>query len=323
MLDALTLDQLRVLIVVAEEGSFSAAARKLRRVQSAISQTIGNLEAQLGLVLWDRSTKVPTLTEQGRVILSAAQRVSAEVAALRKLAGSLVSGLEPSVSLCLDALFPLPAAIELCREFAQAFPQVELRVDTQIMSAVSAKVLRGDASIGVVSPMGLVGTTGLKLSRRVLAPIRMLPVVAAEHPLAKVRGKLAVEILSAHVQIVLSERHPDESQGVPDQGVLSSRTWRVSDLHTKHELLRAGLGWGNLPEHLIGPDLRSRKLVRIHPASWGEDEHKLYLSAIHRPELVLGPAHEWVLQRLAALCQALDSQSPKQSPKQRPLRKHS
>ena len=317
MLDALTLDQLRVLISVADEGSFSAAARKLRRVQSAVSQTMRNLEDQLGLVLWDRSTKLPTLTEQGRVILSAARRVSAEVEGLRKLAASLVAGMEPSVSLCLDALFPLPAAIELCREFAQAFPQVELRVDTQTMSAVSGKVLRGEASIGVVSPMGLSGSIGHKLQRRVLAPIRMLPVVSPQHPLAKLRGPLSMEQLDPYVQIVLSERSEEESQGVPDQAVLSSKTWRVSDLHTKHEMLRAGLGFGNLPEHLIGPDLRSKTLVRIHPASWGEDEHKLYLSAIHVPELVLGPAHEWVLQRLAALCQALDKQSPKQSPKQK------
>ena len=76
MLEAVTLDQLRVLITVAEEGSFSAAARKLKRVQSAISQAMANLEGQLGLLLWDRSAKVPKLTEQGRAILAAAQRIS-------------------------------------------------------------------------------------------------------------------------------------------------------------------------------------------------------------------------------------------------------
>ena len=66
MLEAVTLDQLRVLITVAEEGSFSAAARKLKRVQSAISQAMANLEGQLGLLLWDRSAKVPKSTEIGR-----------------------------------------------------------------------------------------------------------------------------------------------------------------------------------------------------------------------------------------------------------------
>ncbi|HUH77072.1 MAG TPA: LysR family transcriptional regulator, partial [Devosia sp.] len=55
MLDRLTLDQLRVLVTIAELGSFSAAARKLQRVQSAISQTVRALESSLDVTLFDRS----------------------------------------------------------------------------------------------------------------------------------------------------------------------------------------------------------------------------------------------------------------------------
>ncbi len=306
MLDAITLDQLRILVLVAEEGSFSAAARKLRRVQSAVSQSMANLETQLQVTLWDRATKIPTLTAEGRALLCAARRVTAEVQALKQLAAQLVVGVEPAVSLCLDALFPLPAAIELCKEFAERYPHVELRVDTQTMSAVSAKVLSGDATIGVVSPMGVSGNLGMQLVRRVLAPIRMVPVCAKMHPLAAWVGPLPMSVLAQHVQIVLSERQFDAIDGVPDQAVLTARTWRVSDLHTKHELLRAGLGFGNLPEHLCGEDLRGGRLVRLWPEAWGEDEHKLYLSTIHRPELRLGPAHSWVIERLSALCLALE-----------------
>ena len=118
MLDTVTLDQLRTFVTVAETGSFSAAARRLQRVQSAVSQSMANLEQKLDLKLWDRSTRIPTLTPQGQALLLAAQRVSAEVSSLRQLASSLQSGLEPLVSLCIDALFPLPALIDLCRDFA-------------------------------------------------------------------------------------------------------------------------------------------------------------------------------------------------------------
>ena len=62
MIDSLTLDQLRVLIAVADEGSFSGAARRLGRVQSAISQAVQTLEATLELALFDRSAKKPVLT---------------------------------------------------------------------------------------------------------------------------------------------------------------------------------------------------------------------------------------------------------------------
>ena len=303
MLDAITLDQLRTFLTVAEEGSFSAAARKLSRVQSAVSQSMANLEHQLGLVLWDRSSKLPKLTDQGRALGIAAARVSSEMTSLRQLAAAMQAGLEPFVSLCIDSLFPLSALIDLCKGFAQTFPAVDLRVDTQTMSAVSTRVLSGSATLGVVSPMGL----SSKLERRVLSQIVMIPVAAPAHPLAQRRGRIPRRAFEPHVQVVLSERiesdDPDQlPEGVPDQGVLSGRTWRVSDLHTKHELLRSGLGWGNLPEHLVRPDLASGRLLRLQPDGWADDEHALYLSAIYRPDSMFGPAHTWVLQQLETLC---------------------
>ena len=68
MLDAVTLDQLRTFIAAAEQGSFSAAGRKLRRAQSVVSQTLANLEGQLGVTLFDRSARYPTLTEAAKVV---------------------------------------------------------------------------------------------------------------------------------------------------------------------------------------------------------------------------------------------------------------
>jgi DNA-binding transcriptional LysR family regulator len=290
-----TLAQLRVLLAVVEAGSFSAAARRLRRVQSAISQAMANLEEHLGVVLWDRSTKVPTLTDGGRAVVVAARRICDEVDALRRLAAGMSQGLEAQVSLCVDGVFPLSAVVDLCREFAEQFPTVALRVDTQTLAAVSSRVLSGAATLGVANPAGLLPG----LQRLALAPIRMVPVVAAAHPLASIEGVVDTARLGEHVQLVLSER---DDAATPDQAVLSPRTWRVADLHTKLALLRAGLGWGNVPEFMVAHDLEDRRLVRLRPAAWGADEHTLHLVAVHRPDAVLGPAHRWVLARLADLC---------------------
>lgn len=292
--DAFTLDQLRTLIAVIEEGSFSAAARKLHRVQSAISTAMANLENQLGIPLWDRTTKVARLTDQGQAILAASRKVCTEVDSLRKLAAGMVVGLEASVSLCVDILFPLEALVDLCEQFRDEFPSVDLRVDTQTMTGVSTRVIEGSATIGVALPMSV--TPGLE--RKVLTTIRMIPVVAPTHPLAAVRGPIPTTRLRDSIQLVLSEL---QGEGHPDQAVLSSRTWRVRDLHTKHALLRAGLGWGNLPEHLVREDLRARRLVKIRVEAWGEDEYKLYLSAIYRGDVTFGPAHRWLLAHLERL----------------------
>lgn len=295
MLETFTLDQLRALIAVIEEGSFSAAARKLHRVQSAVSTAMANLESQLGIPLWDRTTKVARLTDQGQAVLASARKICTEVDALRKLAAGMVLGLEASVSLCVDILFPLTALVDLCERFRAEFPSVDLRVDTQTMTGVSARVIDGSATIGVASPMGVAAG----LERKVLTAIHMVPVVAPQHPLAAVRGPVATAQLRDSIQLVLSELH---DEGHPDQAVLSSRSWRVRDLHTKHALLRAGLGWGNLPAHLVRDDLRAGRLVKIQVEAWGEDEHTLYLSAVYRGDVTFGPAHRWLLSQLEHLC---------------------
>ncbi len=324
MYDPVTLDQLRAFVAVVEEGSFSAAARKLKRVQSAISTSMANLESQLGVPIWDRATKVAKLTPHGQAVLGSARRVLGEVDGLRRLTAGMVTGLEPSVSLCLDALFPLDALLDLCKGFLREFPDIDLRIDTQVMSAVSARVLDGSATLGVATPAG--HAPGLE--RQALAPIRMVPVVSPRHPLAARRGPLPSQSFADAIQIVLSERTAD---GTADQGVLSPRTWRVADLHTKHMMLCAGLGWGNMPEHVVREDLRSAKLVAIRPAAWGEDEHRLSLSAIYKSDATFGPAHRWLLSELGVLCaraagaplaNGSEGKPPNERGKRRKLRPH-
>jgi DNA-binding transcriptional LysR family regulator len=107
-------------------------------------------------------------------------------------------------------------------------------------------------------------------------------------------------VLGAEVQIVLSER--DQGDGLPDQAVLSRRTWRVSDLVTKLAMIRADLGWGNLPQYLVADDLAKGTLVQVHPLAWSEDEHVLSLAAVVREGSPPGPAHAWLMDALEHEC---------------------
>jgi DNA-binding transcriptional LysR family regulator len=305
--DPVTLDQLRAFVTVVEEGSFSAAARKLKRVQSAISTAMANLESQLGVPLWDRTTKVAKLTEQGRAVLGSARRVLEEVDGLRQLTSGMLHGVETRVGLCVDALFPLEALLDLCAAFAKEFPSVDLRVDTEVLSAVSARVLDGTSTLGVVASRGILPG----LEHEPLASIEMLAVVSPDHPLSRYAGRVPARELARATQIVLSER---SNAGVPDQAVVSSRTWRVADLYTKHMMLRRGLGWGNLPDHIANADIEAKKLVRIWPAPFGDGESRLQFSAVHKASTVFGPAHRWLLAELAVRCRRTP---PPSSPERR------
>ncbi len=85
--------------------------------------------------------------------------------------------------------------------------------------------------------------------------------------------------------------------------MLSTRTWRTTDLHTKRALILGGAGWGNLPHHFIVDDLARKRLRVLNLAAWGEDEHTLVLSLIHQRDLRVGPAHRWLMSRLRTLCE--------------------
>src|SRR5947199_7901690 len=98
MLDRLTLDQMRVLVAIAESGSFSAAARRLGRVQSAISQSVQSLESALGISLFDRDGKTPKLTEAGRIILDGARHLVGGAETLRARAESIAADVEPHLT---------------------------------------------------------------------------------------------------------------------------------------------------------------------------------------------------------------------------------
>src|ERR1700751_6011270 len=98
MLEGLTLDQLRTFIAAVDEGSFSAAGRKLRRAQSVVSQTLANLGAQLGVKLFYRSAHYPRLTDEGRSLLMNVRSVADNVDELKARARAMREGLEPELS---------------------------------------------------------------------------------------------------------------------------------------------------------------------------------------------------------------------------------
>jgi|SRR5882724_2828017 len=101
MLDGVSLDQLRTFIAAADAGSFSAAGRRLKRAQSVVSQTLANLEGQLGVKLFDRSARFPVLTDQGRALLADARTVAGNMDLFKARAKSLACSLEPELSVAV------------------------------------------------------------------------------------------------------------------------------------------------------------------------------------------------------------------------------
>lgn len=291
--DAVTLDQLRVFLVVAEQGSFSAAARALHRAQSAVSYAIANLERILGVLLFDRDGRVPSLTEAGRSLLNETRAIHGQVEQLTARARSMARGVEPRLALAVDVMFPMSALVEAVGAFREAFPAVSLVLHVEALGGIAQLVLDGTCRIGVSAALPKFPTG---LTRRPLTQVAMLAVTGATHPLAKHKGPIPTKTMQRHVQLVLSDR-TRITEGV-DLGVHEGPTWRLADLGAKHEFLRAGFGWGGMPLHLVYDDLEAGRLVIIHPWEWGADPREIPLYSVHRADDLPGPAGQWLLEKL-------------------------
>ena len=298
-LDSLTLDQLRVFEAIAETGSFSAAARKLRRAQSAVSYAVGNLEAQLGVALFERAGQRPVLTEAGRSLLSDARTIALKVDGLRARARGLRQGLETELALVVDVMFPLAVLVAALDEFRQVFPTVGVRLYVEALGAVAQAVLDGTCRIGIMGPLPALPAA---LEAYGLAAVPLVPVVAPGHPLARHVGPISTATLREHVQLVMTDRSA-LTDGV-DVAVLSPNTWRLADLGAKQALLRAGLGWGNLPAHMAADDLAAGRLVLIQVAEWSEAALQIPMRFVHRADAPPGPAESWFRDRMQRCAEA-------------------
>jgi DNA-binding transcriptional LysR family regulator len=294
-MDTVTLDQISVFLSVVDEGSFPKAAKSLQRAQSAVTYAIRKLEAEIGVPLFDRSAYRSVLTPAGRALLTRARRIAEEAGAFREQARGLASGLEAELSIVLDALYPMPQIFDALRAFTEQFPTVPPRLYVASLGAAANLVTDGTCAIGLL-PSNIAELAALKLTPT--TTFHLCPVVSPSHPLASIQGIIEPHVLRQHVQLVLTDA--STLTAAKDWGVLSSRTWRLADLGAKKSMLLAGLGWGNMPAHMVEDEIKDGRLIVIQPAG-SDTVTALVLGAAYISEHSLGPAGQWMLKYLTSV----------------------
>ncbi|MCX7282909.1 MAG: LysR family transcriptional regulator [Novosphingobium sp.] len=282
-----TLDQLRLFLAVVDEGSFNAAARKLGRAISVVSYGIVTLESQLGVTLFDREgSRKPVLTPAGKAMLTHARAVADDVDSLLAGVRNFGQGLEAELGLAIDVMFPTPLLAATLREFQDLFPTVLLRLHVEALGAIAALVVDGQAQLGIGGPE-LVATPDLE--REAIGEVDLVPVAAPDHPLARM-ATIPPGEARKHRQLVLTDRSK-LTEG-RDFSVFAASTWRLGDLGARHALMREGIGWGNMPMHLIETDLASGRLKRLTIPEWPGMAYRFH--ALWRRDCPGGPAQNWL-----------------------------
>jgi len=221
-------------------------------------------------------------------MLEDARRMVGVLQRMRSRADGHHHGLEAEVALSVDATLPSPVLVRVLKAFEAQFPTVMLRLHIGSLGVIPDHVLSGQADLGVG---GMLGEVDVHLVR--IGFMSIVLAAAPTHPLAQLPKPLAVEDVREHTQLVVTDQS-ERTRG-RDFGVFAYRTWRLTDVRTKHLLMREGLGWGGLPRWLIADDLASGRLVELDLEVFREARSPLF--AMHRNDSSPKPAAAWLIDR--------------------------
>lgn len=283
------LESLRILVTVAETGSFSAAARKLGKAQSVVSTTISNLEIDLALTLFERSGRYPQLTRAGVRMVKEAEILLAQSERLQAVAGELASGIEPQLTLAIDDDSHLPWLGSLLGEFSTRFPMVELELLFPLMEDVTDLLLTGRAQLGICYKNEHPQREIVACS---LGEVAMPIVVSTEHPLALKQPLEEIDLQCSRQLLVTGRGEGSERQRFR----LSAQVWWVEGDLGVMELVKRGLGWASIPAFLIQQPLARQEVVVLE--SDLISSHALTLELQWHRARPLGQAARWLKETL-------------------------
>ncbi|MGD8170104.1 LysR family transcriptional regulator [Vibrio sp. TRT 21S02] len=250
------LEQLEAFVVTVETGSFSAAARQLGKVQSAISQHVINLEIDCGFELFDRQGRYPKLTHQGEHLLPFAQATLAQHQRFCNSVTMLEENGHHQISIAIDEGLPLNNLAKVVDSFCQHYPNVELEFLTASSSDVIEMVESKRVSTGLIfSELHL--PQGIDFES--IGSVEFDVYVGIHHPLAAVKTQ-HIDQLRLHRQLLLRSKNGKTSSFMTP---LSPDVWHADNYYVLLELVSAGIGWTLLPVHIALPMLESGQLIRL------------------------------------------------------------
>lgn len=284
-----SLEQLQVFVLAAQAGSFSAAARRLGRTQSTVSAAIANLETDLAVALFDRSSRIPSLTAAGQKLLLEAEAVLERCLALEGHADSLTEETEPSLTLAIEV--PYNTVMPVLCEFEQAFPYVDLIVRHPVHGDVSGMVLKGEAEMGIAFSQP---EYPRELEFQQLGKLIMVHVTHPRHPLAQLE-QVSFADLHAHRRLAFSAH----ASKLPSSEYLrATQMWQAESYLALLEMVRAGLGWATLPRQLIHRELANGELIELQLVAYPHTDWLVGVDLLWPRRQGRGKAKRWLRERL-------------------------
>lgn len=254
----LSKESLLLVDAVARSGSFSAAAKILHKVPSAISYAIKQLEQQLGAELFVRQHRCVTLTEAGCHFVAEARDLLSRMEQLGRETRRVANGWQPSLSIALDNIVCADRISVLMADFYRHFNDVELIVRIEVFNGVWEALATGRSDIAIGATTAV--PVGGEFQFKEMGSIEWAFLVSKDHALAAVPTPLHNDALACFPSICLE----DTAREIPKRTTWllpHQRRLVVPDWQRAIGCFTEGLGIGYLPRHLAQPLIQSGVLI--------------------------------------------------------------
>lgn len=277
-------EELQAFWTAAELGSFSAAARKLKKNQSTISTAIANLEADLGLTLFDRSARYPALTAAGQKVLGYVEAILTANEHLEALSIRLTAKTEAKLTLVFSDTYQFNQDKQLIKAFEQRYQDIEMQWMVAEGDDVLELVSTGRAHIGMLASQAEYPPD--IAAARLPEQTHMGIFVSKNHPLTKVT-QLAHAHLNSNRRLYLNTY---SDKGKIPQG----RVWSAPNYLLLLEMAEQGFGWAELPYALVNL-YGLNKLTELKGCGWPKP---ISVDVIWSKSAMPGPAGLWFIDGL-------------------------
>jgi len=252
----ISFSSLYTFLSVAKSGSFSETARKIGKAQSAVSTAVNNLEIDLGVKLFDRSSYRPSLTTAGAELLHHAEEIVHNLCALQEKAEALAKDSELSIRIISSSFCPLEHVYTVFEELTNRWPACQPVIDVVAPCSLEAQ-FRNSKNCFCISTLPTTRELQGTVTTEPVGWIGFTYVVASGHPMLR-NSPLDRRVLSRYRQLALTGACDNMTRPT------SSQTWVFNDLTIVLSLVEQGLGWALLPKQAVSQKIKSGTLTAIN-----------------------------------------------------------
>ncbi|WP_163130629.1 LysR family transcriptional regulator [Agarivorans sp. Alg241-V36] len=283
----INLEHMVIFVASAEEGSFSAAARALKKSISSVSMCISNLEDELNVQLFDRSRKHPTLTPAGERLLTHAQTILRQARRLDSVVQDVNDSVEESFAIGIGELVPMGLVEERIAKTIRQYPNTKFKIERGRRDELQEKFESGQLQVLLRSQSAGVDTEADFYQFDV---VDMVCVCSPDSALADLE-LVDNESLIATRQIICESMY--ENPMLQIEATLSNDIMLVSSISDMIQLVEQDIGWAFIPQVEAEERMKFGGLTIFKP-EFAITSRGIALDFLIKPSHELGPVAHYL-----------------------------